>query len=134
MDYRLFYRDVFADGTTGVWQEVEWCRPRLWRDAVWHPRRYATKLILDCINGLSEVVHAMKKEGIAVEVEPQGMMLSTPYVILLNFVMDFPKQSASSAARQMALFLQDPMVDRGMPGALEKGGKLMLCSTAHALD
>jgi hypothetical protein len=134
LDYRFVYRDVFADGTTSVWEEVDWCRPRLWLDAVWYPRRYATKLVVDSINGLAKVVAAMEKEGIDVEREPQGLILSTPYIILLNIVMGIPRQSPSSTARQMALFQQDPLALRNMPGGFERVGKLMLCSSAHSLE
>jgi hypothetical protein len=134
LDYRLLYRDVFADGTTGTWQEVDWCCPRLWLDAVWNPKRYATKLVVDSINGLALVFSAMAKQGIDVQQEPQGMMLSTPYVALLNIVMKLPRQDAKSVARQMALFQQDAVVLRHFPDSPERMGKLMLCSTAHNLE
>lgn len=133
-DYRLLYRDVSADGTTGPWEEVDWCRPRLWLDAVWNPNRYATKLVVDSINGLAMVVSAMVKEGIDAQLEPQGMILSTPYVILLNIVMGLPRQGPRSVARQMALFQQDPLAARSSPDGSEQVGKLMLCSSAHNLE
>lgn len=133
LDYRLIYRDVLEDGTTGAWEEVDWCRPRLLLDAVWHPRRYKTKLIIDAINGLALVLAAMKKEGIDVEQEQQGLILSTPYVILLNIVMGIPRQSPGSTARQMAIFQHDPSSLQGTRGGSERIGSLMLCSAAHKL-
>ena len=134
LDYRLFYRDILIDGTAGVWEEVNWCRPRLWLDALWNPRRYATKLVVDSINGLAIVLAAMVREGIDVQMEPQGMVLSTPYVILLNIVMSLPRQDPRAVARQMALFQQDSLALRSSPGSAERVGKLMLCSSAHTLE
>jgi hypothetical protein len=106
----------------------------MWMDAVWHPRRYATKLVVDSINGLAFVFAAMKKEGIDVHRDQQGMLLSTPYVILLNVVMRIPKQSERSKARQMALFQQERGSLEGPERGFENECRLMLCSAAHELE
>jgi hypothetical protein len=134
LDYRLVYRDILADGTLGIWQEVDWCQPRRWLDALWYPKRYATKLVVDSINGLAGVLSAMAKEGIDVHQQPQGMILSTPYIVLLNIVMGLPRQSPDSVARQMALFQQDALACKNQPDSSESIGTLMLCSSAHKLE
>jgi hypothetical protein len=134
LDYRLVYRDVLDDGTMSVWEEVDWCRPRMWMDAVWHPRRYETKLVVDSINGLALVFAAMKKEGVDVQKDQQGLLLSTPYVILLNVVMRIPRQNSRSKARQMALFQQERASIEGPQRGFESACRLMLCSAAHELE
>ena len=132
-NFRLLYRDVLADGSIMQWEEIEWCRKRSWLDAVWHPRRLASKLLIDSISGIYEVVALMAGQGIDIERNPQGLILSTPYVLLLNLVMGMPKQSPSSTARQMAIFQQDPLVARNTPVVAARIGQLILCSTAHGL-
>ncbi len=133
LDYRLIYRDLLADGTPSDWQEVDWCVKRRWIHVVWHPRRLTTKLIIDSINGLGQVVSSMVKEGIDIERKPQGMILSTPYVLLLNLVMAMPRQNTEAVARQMAVFQVDPLAAR-QPGVdFERMGALIFCSSAHDL-
>jgi hypothetical protein len=132
-DYRLIYRDLLADGTPGEWQEVDWCVKRRWTHVLWHPRRLTTKLIMDSISGLGQVVAHMAKEGIDIERNPQGMIVSTPYVLLLNLVMAMPRQNAESVARQMAVFQHDPLAARQAGADFERMGTLILCSSAHDL-
>lgn len=132
-NYRLIFRDLLADGLAQPWEEVDWCPGRRWIHALWHPRRLTTKLIMDSINGLAEVLILMVKEGMDVERNPQGLILSTPYVLLLNLVMSLPLQSPSSIAREFAVFQQDPFADRQASVEFARMGKLVLCSSAHEL-
>lgn len=130
-NYRLIYRDLYQDGSATQWLEVEWCAGRRWFHAFWHPRRLTTKLIIDSINGLGEVVLHLTREGTDVERDPQSLILSTPYVVLLNLVMAMPRQDMSTVSRQMAIFQQDPVNTDDAPSNSPRIGKLILCSSAH---
>ncbi|HKF47673.1 MAG TPA: hypothetical protein VKB38_09980 [Terracidiphilus sp.] len=130
-NYHLIYRDLYQDGSAMPWLEVDWCTGRRWFHAVWHPRRLTTKLIIDSINGLGEVILHMTREGTDVERDPQSLILSTPYVLLLNLVMSMPRQDPCAISRQMAIFQQDPTVTCDAPLDSPRIGKLILCSSAH---
>jgi len=133
-DYRLLYRDRFSDGAEGEWQEVDWCPKRRWLHALWHPRHFTTKLIVDSVNGFGEIVNLMVKQGIDFERNPQTLMLSTPYVLLLNLVMKMPRQSPTSVAREMAIFQKDSMAALQAPSDATRMGSLMFVSSAHDLS
>jgi hypothetical protein len=124
-DYLFVYRDVVPTGF-GEWREIEWCRRRRLLDAVWHPDRHRTKLIVDCISCLLVTVQEMRKLGIDVEGRPQAWIVSVPYMALLNIAVLMPRISLDATARQFAIIDQKPSEPLEKP-------RLLVCSFPHDL-
>jgi hypothetical protein len=124
-DYRFVVRDRGRDGYT-PWHELEWCRTRRPLDALWHPSRYRTKLIVDCVGALSTTVQELKRSGIDVERESQTWMISVPYLVLLNAASSLPRLVEGATARQFAVLEQDP-------SRVDQHPRVIVCSPAHDL-
>jgi len=124
-DYRFVFRDQLADGFSD-WNEVEWCSPRRVLDAVWHPQRHRTKLIVDCVSAFVLTVQEMRKLGLDVENDSHPWIVSVPYLALLNVAVSMPRTSPDTKARQFAIIEQTPSTPSG-------GSRLIVCSAAHEL-
>lgn len=85
LDFHLLYRDV-SDERTGPWTEVqqERCRPLL--GAVWNPAKRGNKAVVDlCQRLAAEITEAPAGHA------PAMVMLTVPYLLLLNHVMGFDR-------------------------------------------
>lgn len=123
-DYRFVFRDVLPEGPS-EWNEVEWCRPRSLLDALWHPRRHRTKLVVDCVSAFLLTVQEMRRLGHPEQ--PGGTppwIVSVPYLALLNVVVSMPRVSAGIRARQFAIVEQQPSRPSETP-------RLIVCSAPH---
>jgi len=126
-DYRFVFRDIFSEGHS-EWKEVEWCRCRRLVDALWHPQRHRTKLIVDCVSAFVLTVQEMRKLGLATETEGDtpAWIVAVPYMALLNVTVSMPRASADVRARQFAIIEQKPSEPSGKP-------RLIVCSAPHEL-
>jgi hypothetical protein len=125
-DYHFVVRDLVCN-TYSDWVEIEWCTPRRFREAIWHPSRHRAKLVVDCVNALMLTIKEMKAVGLNVEEEPQRWMVSLPYLALLNIVVSVPPTVPGVTARQFAIIEQKG----GEPLA---NPKLLVCSPPHELS
>lgn len=123
IDYRLVYRDKERSGFT-EWHELQWCTRRRMIDAVWHPERHRTKLIIDCVSAFILTVKEMSKLGVNVESDPTSYMISVPYMALLNIINGIPRSSIDAIARQFAVIEVSPSNPTAAPN-------LIVCSSAH---
>ena len=94
VDYSILYRDHFADGSSGPWQEIPYPRRRRWRDFVFNPdgrcRKVLYILTLQCVT-------AVQSGG------KEALINSPHYQALLDAVLHFPG-TAGSQAREMVIF------------------------------
>lgn len=124
-DYRFVFRDVLPKGQT-EWKEVEWCDRRRLADALWHPQRHRTKLIVDCVSAFVQTVQEMRKIGLTARGGTPPWIVSVPYLALLNVAVSMPRASADAKARQFAIVEQKPSEPSGNP-------QLIVCSAPHEL-
>jgi hypothetical protein len=122
-DYTFVFRDFGSTGP-GEWQEVQWCPKRNWLNSLWHPTRYRKKVIIDCINSLVLTLHEMREQRLDDEMSSSSLMLSVPYLALLNIVMKMPKPEIGIFGRQFAIVEQ-------VPSNLNMPPKLLLQSIVH---
>jgi hypothetical protein len=123
-DYRFVFRDVVPAGHTD-WQEIRWCNARCPLDAIWHPQRHRTKLVVDCVSAFLITIQEMRKLGFDVDSEPDSWMLSVPYMALLNVAVSMPRTSPDATARQFAVLERSPFDSSG------DDAKLLVCSSPH---
>jgi len=125
IDYRFVYRDG-TDEAFSAWREIEWCRPRVWAHAFWHPDRHRTKLVLDYINALVITVKEIDQMGLPEEDAQLSLLVSVPYLALLNIVMTMPRVDGGTF-RQFALIEQRPSQSSDSP-------RVILCSRPHPFE
>ncbi|MGH9877055.1 MAG: hypothetical protein ACRD5H_05405 [Nitrososphaerales archaeon] len=97
-DLHLLYRDRAADGTEYTVSYIPTIPGRRWFHAIWNPYKYHNKIVSDCSDSLLEQFHLLKKSAR----EPRIILLSTPYLMLLNIVMRMPS-STDAVARQFII-------------------------------
>lgn len=77
-EYHLLYRDELSDGSTTVWQEINFGQRRTLLHLLWAPHRRGEKGLFDATSELLQVADAT--DDLAV------IKLSTSYLALLNVV------------------------------------------------
>ena len=97
-DLHLLYRDRTAAGTEYTVSYIPTIAARRWFHALWNPYKYHNKIVSDCSSSLLEQLHLLKKNSR----EPRIILLSTPYLMLLNIVMRMPS-SRGAVARQFII-------------------------------
>lgn len=102
-DYHVIGRDRLSDGTTTAWRDVLPIPQQGALSAVWNPRKRRTKVVVDAVATLVEMVGRAKKEGRVPESLERGLLLSGPYLVLLNIVAHVAKHHPDAAAFQFAV-------------------------------
>jgi hypothetical protein len=92
-DYHLVYRDRAADGTLTAWQELVLAEERDPSAFLWNPQKRSKKVLADVAATLAEYGN--------LQVSEDALMLSLPYLILLNVVSALEPHESSE--RQFAL-------------------------------
>lgn len=82
-DYHLLYRDQHADGSITELREISLGEPRTGVSWVWNPDKRSRKVLADVVQMLLEISPFQKR--------PTGLMLSTPYMLVLHAVMTEPR-------------------------------------------
>jgi hypothetical protein len=83
-DYHLLYRDQLEDGSLSNWVEIPITDERKLFSFLWNPEKKSKKILSDVVATLLQLD---TREGIA-------LMLSLPYLILLNTVVHHGEQRA----------------------------------------
>lgn len=94
-DYHLVYRDRAADGSTSEWREIEITEERRALSLLWNPEKRSKKVLSDLVSVLLTSMQASP------EME-RAIVVSVPYLLLLNVVNDFPRCS-EAADRQFVV-------------------------------
>lgn len=95
-DYHLLYRDQLTGGDLSPWSEIALTEGRKLHSACWNPEKRSKKVLSDVVQMLIETSAALQA--------PQHVILSTPYVLVLNVVMNEPR--SADAARRMFVIAQ----------------------------
>jgi hypothetical protein len=107
-DYHLLYRDRLADGSFDNWRQVELkgsengCRL-----ALWNPTKRKHKALSDTVSALI---------GLSKHRASDALIVTVPYVLILNFVTSRPHSLGTTATQFMVLehsgFSQEPARSR----------------------
>lgn len=97
-DVHLLYRDRSATGENGTVSCVPTIRRRRLFHAIWNPRKYNNKIVSDCSDSLFDELLYLEKHSR----DPRTVLLSTPYLMLLNIAMSMPL-SVGAVARQFII-------------------------------
>ena len=98
VDYHLAWRDRMSDGTIGTWHEIAF-EPAGWWRAGWNPNGRYGAAILQLVSALSIL------DGAVAPTYRNGeriLLLSLPYLVLLNVVVGQPRDR-DSVARQFMI-------------------------------
>jgi hypothetical protein len=111
-DMHLLYRDRLIDGSLGESSYVPLIEARRWYHAVFNPQKFRNKVFSDLADSLITQHHTLIARGEGVRV----VMLSTPYLMMLNLVMRMPR-TPYGEARQFIIARSksfDPAADRAL--------------------
>jgi hypothetical protein len=116
-DYFLLWRGV-RGGLPGDWREPRLLRRRTWRSAVWNPEKRVRKAVIDLAGALAHEV--------AVQTQRDIVMLSVPYLLILQHVSSLGRAAGADAV-QFAI-LTAAGSDR------ERKIDLLVSSAVHRVD
>jgi len=97
-DLHLLYRDRLGDAEIGELTYVPTIEDRRWHHCIWNPNKYHTKVFSDLTSSLRAHLRMLREK----DLDPNVIMLSTPYIMILHFVMRMPRHPAAKA-RQFIL-------------------------------
>jgi hypothetical protein len=103
-DYYLLYRDRLPDGSLDNWRKVE-LKPweNGFRVALWNPTKRKQKALSDMVGGLIRL---------AKHRERKGLIVTVPYLLILNFITSRPHSLGTNGTQFMVLehggFAGDP--------------------------
>lgn len=80
MDFHLLFRDELPGGGITPWREIPITQGRRWHDWLWNPERRLKKVVFDSFSALTQVV-----------TQKADVRLSVPYLVLLNYVSNYPR-------------------------------------------
>lgn len=95
-DLHLLYRDRLADGYVAAWREVPLPLPPPWINPLWNPGRRERKALFDATQHLARQINERSPE-------PRAILLSIPYLILLNYVSGLPRLCAASTTQFLVM-------------------------------
>ncbi len=118
-DYHLLYRDLRDDAIPTGWTEVNIVQERSILASVWNPEKRVRKCLLDLTQNL------VKQRPSSAD-EENAVVLSVPYLLLLNYVAHL-NAPGSSNARQFIIFQSHGFFPNKEP-------ELLIRSAFHDLD
>ncbi len=102
-DYHLICRDKHADGAVGDWRELPLVYRRQPWSFLWNPEKRGTKVLTDAVAGILEMVDFHQRRGDSLDLIEQLLLIHSPYLLLLNIVMNGEGPPSAITHRQFAL-------------------------------
>ncbi|MBE7172093.1 MAG: hypothetical protein INR73_16010 [Williamsia sp.] len=122
-DLHLLIRDQLVDGSLSRWKEILPSKPHRFLSVVWNPGRRHTKAFFDIIKNFALVVKANGEK-------PELVMLSLPYLAILNYVSHLPREHQS--CKTQFLVMRTERLTRS--GATENDPFVVFLSSLHSLE
>jgi len=121
-DMHLLYRDKFSDNRPSGLTVVPTIEERRWYHATWNPAKFHNKIFSDLTSSLRRQLREItsKKRDL------RAIMLSTPYIMMVHFVMRMPRP-ADAIGRQFIL-----VTDKGFE--LDRERVILFMSEFHHFD
>jgi hypothetical protein len=113
-DYHLVIRDQHADGSLSPLRELPLTESRKFYSWIWNPEKRTKKVLSDVVQMLVEVSGDP-------ECTPNVILVSTPYTLILNAVMQEPR-SEGVTRRQFVIAQTRGFFREGDPQVLLKSG------------
>jgi hypothetical protein len=110
-DYHLLYREKDNKGTRSDWFEVEMNTRRRFWSFLWNPTKRKNKILSDVIQGLISTMPQAKTN-------PNSIMVTLSYLLVLNFVGSLDNNSSDSISRQFMLAESEGFVENGYPALI----------------
>lgn len=109
-DSHLVYRDRQSDGRLTTWTEIPTIPERSWLSAFWNPDKREKKALHDAITAMQRWPKATP--------EDQSVMLSLPYLLVLNYVVNRVDRGSGAVMRQFAIARTSGFHDQGPPAPI----------------
>ena len=116
-DYHLLYRDENESGDRSIWEEIEINENRKLLTCIWNPNKRGKKILCDVIQNIVPMTRELQDR-------PRIMMVTLPYMLILNAIMKEPKLFHDTSKKQFLLAASDGYEKNDEP-------KLVLISEFH---
>lgn len=113
-DYHLVFHDRRSDGGVTPLSEMPLTEPRKLYSWIWNPEKRSKKVLSDVVQMLIEI-------SADPQCSPTVVLVSTPYALILNAVMQEPRQ-AGATGRQFVIAQTRGFFREGAPEVLLKSG------------
>jgi len=123
-DYHLIYRDQLDDRTVTDWTEIPLTHRRTAYSSLWNAAKRDTKVLADIVSAVASQVQYHQERETPIDVIGDAVMLSTPYLLLLNIVLSRGETSERITHRQFLLAQSHGFNTDRMP-------EIILCSPFH---
>jgi len=110
-DYHLLYREKDDKGTRSDWFEVEMNAGRSFWSFLWNPAKRRNKILSDVIQSLIDIMPEVKTN-------PNSIMVTLSYLLVLNFVGSLDNNSSDSISRQFMLAESEGFVENVHPALI----------------
>lgn len=97
-DYHLLYRDQLEDGNLIGWVEIPMVEERKPFSFIWNPEKRSKKILLDVTMSLIEEKDRLKGKN--------ALMLSLPYLILLNVVVHHGRKTCGTRCQRQFILVE----------------------------
>lgn len=114
-DYHVIGRDRLHDGTLTPWRDV---LPIPRQDAMspfWNPRKRRTKVVVDAVATLVDMVGRAKREDRPTATLERTLLISGPYLVLVNIVAHSADHHGDAASFQFAVIERQGFGREGSP-------------------
>lgn len=119
-DYHLLYREENQFGTRSDWKEMDINENRKLSTCLWNPNKRSKKVLCDVIQNIIPMIKEYEKT-------PHLIMVSLPYILILNAIMKEPKIDNNAHKKQFLLSASNGYEKQGNP-------KLVLISEFHPVQ
>ncbi len=95
-DYHLLYREENEKGERSNWKEIEINENRTFSTCLWNPNKRSKKVLSDVIQNVVSMINEYKEK-------PHAIMVSLPYILILNAIMKEQKLHLDTQKKQFLL-------------------------------
>lgn len=102
-DYHVIVRDRFSNGSLTDWRDAMPIPSQTATTWLWNPRKRRQKVLVDAVASVAEMCAPGGDLAIAPEVLRRALLISSPYLVLLNMVVHCVKHAPGATASQFAV-------------------------------
>ncbi|HEY0889238.1 MAG TPA: hypothetical protein VGE38_06465 [Nocardioides sp.] len=102
-DYHVIVRDRCGDGTLTEWRDAMPIPAQTVTSWLWNPKKRQQKVLVDAVSSLAELCAPSSQRGIPPERRGRVLLITSPYLVVLNMVVHCVEHAPGAATSQFAL-------------------------------
>lgn len=102
-DYHVIVRDRRSDGTISEWRDAMPIPAQTATSWVWNPMKRRQKVLVDAVASIAEMCAPTGDRALQPHLLRRALMVSSPYLVLLNMVVNCAEHASGTLATQFAV-------------------------------